>query len=63
MCCDPISAVDMNVAMFPLLVFMLISASSMFDLHVLVAVYVMFNILKLIMEIVSNSSIAAISCM
>jgi len=46
----------MDVAMFLLLVLMLISASSMFDLHVLVAVFVMFNTLELIMEIVPNYS-------
>ena len=44
----------MDVAMFLLLVLMLISASSMFDLHVVVLFYVMFNILELIMEIVPN---------
>ena len=44
----------MVAAMFLLLALMLISASSMFDLHVLVAVYVIFNILELIMEIVPN---------
>jgi len=53
-CCDPISAVDMVAAMFLLLALMLISASSMFDLHVLVVGFVMFNILELIMEIVPN---------
>ena len=44
----------MVAAMFLLLALMLISASSMFDLHVLVVGFVMFNILKLIIEIVPN---------
>ena len=35
---------------------MLSFASSMFDLHVVVLFYVMFNILELIMEIVPNYS-------
>ena len=42
--------------MFLLLVLLLISASSMFDLHVVVLFYVMFNIMELIMEIVPNYS-------
>ena len=42
--------------MFVLLVFMLSYASSMFDLHVLVVVYVIFNILELIMGILPNYS-------
>lgn len=46
----------MDVAVLALLVFMLISTSSMFDLYVIVDVYVMFNILELIMEIVPNYS-------
>ena len=46
----------MDVVVLPLLVFMLISTSSMFDLHVIVAVYVMFNILELIMELLPNYS-------
>ena len=44
----------MVAAMFLLLALTLISASSMFDLHVVVLFYVMFNILELIMEIVPN---------
>jgi hypothetical protein len=35
-------------------VFRLISASSIFKFHVLIAAIVMFNILKLIMKIMSN---------
>ena len=54
MCCDPISAVDMIDVMFLMLALMLNTASSMFDLHVLVVGFVMFNILELIMEIVPN---------
>ena len=54
MCCDPISAVDMIAVMFLMLALMLNTASSMFDLHVLVVGFVMFNILELIMEIVPN---------
>jgi hypothetical protein len=34
---------------------MLLSTSSVFELHVVLATIVMFNILKLIMEIVHNS--------
>ena len=37
-----------------LLLFMLFSASSMLEIHMLVAVFVMFNILELIMEIMPN---------
>ena len=41
-----------SCCLFPFI--LLFSTSSMFELHVLVAGIVMFNILKLIMEIVSN---------
>ena len=37
-----------------LLLFMLFSASSMLEIHMLVAVFVMFNILELIMEIMPS---------
>ena len=46
----------MEVVVLALLVFMLISTSSVFDLHVIISVYVIFNILKLIMKIVPNYS-------
>jgi Na+-driven multidrug efflux pump len=38
--------------LFPII--LLLSISSMFELHVVVATFVMFNILKLIIEIVPN---------
>ena len=44
----------MIAVMFLMLALMLNTASSMFDLHVLVVGFVMFNILELIMEIVPN---------
>jgi hypothetical protein len=40
---------------------LLFSISSMFELHVVVAGIVIFNILKLIMEIVPNSPTATLS--
>ena len=44
----------MSIAMFALLLLMLISSSSMFEFHMLVAIVVMFNILELIMELLPN---------
>ena len=44
----------MSFAMFAMLLFMLISSSSMFEFHMLVAIVVMFNILELIMELLPN---------
>ena len=44
----------MNVVLSALLLFMLITASSMFEFHMLVVTVVMLNILELIMEIVPN---------
>jgi hypothetical protein len=40
---------------------MLFNTSSMFELHVIVAIVVMFNILKLIMEIMPNSPIGTMA--
>ena len=44
----------MDVVPFALLLFMLITASSMFEFHMLVVTFVMLYILELIMEIVPN---------
>ena len=44
----------MSIAMFAMLMFMLISSSSMFEFHMLVAIVVMFNILDLVMELLPN---------
>ena len=44
----------MDVVLFALLLFMLITASSMFEFHMLVVTVVMLNILELIMKIVPN---------
>jgi hypothetical protein len=44
----------MDVVLFALLLFMLITASSMFKFHMLVVTIVMLNILKLIMKIIPN---------
>lgn len=44
----------MSVAMFAMLLFMLVTASSMFEFHMLVAIVVMFNILELIIELLPN---------
>ena len=44
----------MDLLAFMLILFMLISTSSMFVFHMLVAVLVMFNILKLIMKLLPN---------
>ena len=44
----------MSIAMFALLLFMLISSSSMFEFHMLVAIVVMFNILELILKLLPN---------
>ena len=44
----------MDVVLFAMLLFMLITTSSMFEFHMLVVTVVMLNILELIMEIVPN---------
>ena len=44
----------MSFAIFAMLLFMLIRSSSMFEFHMLVAAYVMLNILELIMELLPN---------
>ena len=44
----------MSIAMFAMLLFMLISSSSMFEFHMLVAIVVMFNMLELILELLPN---------
>ena len=44
----------MDVVLFAMLLFMLITTSSMFEFHMLVVTIVMLNILELIMEIVPN---------
>ena len=44
----------MSFAIFVMLLFMLISSSSMFEFHMLVVIVVMFNILELIMELLPN---------
>ena len=54
MCCDPISIVIMDAAMCLLLAFMLISASSVFEINMLITVVIMFNILELIVELLPN---------
>jgi hypothetical protein len=44
----------MDVVLFALLLFMLITASSMYEFHMLVLTVVMLNILELIMKILPN---------
>ena len=44
----------MSIAMFAMLLFMLISSSSLFEFHMLVAFVVMFNIMELILELFPN---------
>ena len=44
----------MAVVVYSLLLFMLISASSMSEFHMLVAIVVMFNMLELILELLPN---------
>ena len=51
---DPIFVLVMDVALYAVLFFMLISTSSMFEFHMIIVVVVMFNILKLIMKILPN---------
>ena len=60
--CDPICWFNMfSVHMFSvcMLLSMLVTTSSMFEINMLVAIVVMLNILELIMELLPNYSTAA----
>ena len=53
----------MSFVIFAMLLFMLISSSSMFEFHMLVAIVVMFNMLELILELLPNfPSVGATYC-
>ena len=51
---DQYVAICSDIMSIAMLLFMLISSSSMFELHMLVAIVVMFNMLELILELLPN---------